>query len=119
MPSFFLRGIDADLWNRARVRAKQVDRIHERELLIALLSLYADGKVDVVTAEKPHRVVRDAAGPGGHERLTCTECNSTLVRQLWMGDARWAADSRELMKAHGGGAAASPSAQPSDTANRA
>lgn len=50
-----------------------------------------------------HDVVRDSAGVGCHERLTCRTCGgATLVRQPFMTDARWARERSEFLSWHEG-----------------
>lgn len=46
MPSYILRTIDADLWDRVKTRAEK-DGLPLRALILALLRAYADGKVSV------------------------------------------------------------------------
>lgn len=44
-------------------------------------------------------VIRDAAGFGGRERLTCKTHDATLVHQPWMGDV-WNVFMRDFLKEH-------------------
>jgi plasmid stability protein len=44
MPSFILRNIDEDLWNRVKARAKDEGR-SLRGLILWLLTKYAEGKI--------------------------------------------------------------------------
>jgi hypothetical protein len=51
MPSYILRTIDADLWERVKARSK-ADGLPLRRVILALLQMYADGKVSVQTVAK-------------------------------------------------------------------
>jgi len=46
MPSYILRTIDPDLWARVKARS-ETDQIPLRAIILALLELYADGRVNV------------------------------------------------------------------------
>ena len=46
MPAYLLRSIDAKLWGRVKARAEK-DVIPLRAIILALLELYAAGKVHV------------------------------------------------------------------------
>lgn len=57
MPSYILRNIDPKLWDKVKARALKdakangQDQISLKQIILALLALYADGKVNVkVTA---------------------------------------------------------------------
>lgn len=54
MPSFILRTIDPDLWERVKKRA-EADDLRLRGIILALLTLYADGKIDVKTIARKVR----------------------------------------------------------------
>lgn len=51
MPSYILRTIDPDLWARVKTRS-EADGIPLRAIILALLELYGDGKVNVKTIAK-------------------------------------------------------------------
>jgi hypothetical protein len=46
VPSYILRTIDPDLWTRVKARS-QADSLPLRQIILALLGLYADGKVSI------------------------------------------------------------------------
>lgn len=48
MSSYILRKIDPDLWTRAKARSEATGQ-PLRAIILALLALYADGKVTVTT----------------------------------------------------------------------
>lgn len=54
MPSYILRTIDPDLWARVKTRAES-DGIPLRAIILALLEMYADGKVNVKSIVKASR----------------------------------------------------------------
>lgn len=51
MPSYILRNIDESLWARVKARS-EADNIPLRAIILALLEMYADGKVSVRTIAK-------------------------------------------------------------------
>ena len=57
MAMYVLRGIDETLWARVRDRASR-DNVTYRTLLLALLELYADGRVRLPEGT-PKRVVEE------------------------------------------------------------
>lgn len=54
MPSYILRTIDPDLWARVKTRS-EADQIPLRAIILALLELYASGKVNVATVASKRR----------------------------------------------------------------
>lgn len=46
MPSYILRNIDPDLWERFKARAER-EQIPMRVLILKLIAAYADGRVSV------------------------------------------------------------------------
>lgn len=48
MPSYILRTIDPDLWERVKARA-QKEEVSLRDVILGLLEMYADGKITVRT----------------------------------------------------------------------
>ena len=50
MPSYFLRGLPLDLWERVRERAK-IDNMPLRAIILKLLEAYASGEI-TITAER-------------------------------------------------------------------
>lgn len=54
MPSYILRTIDPDLWTRVKQRS-EVDDMPLRAIILALLALYADGRINVATVASKRR----------------------------------------------------------------
>lgn len=54
MPSYILRTIDPDLWSRVKTRAES-DQIPMRAIILALLEMYASGKIGVKASIKATR----------------------------------------------------------------
>jgi hypothetical protein len=51
MPSYILRNYDEKLWARVKKRA-EADDLPLKAIIVALLELYADGKVNVTSVVK-------------------------------------------------------------------
>lgn len=51
MPSYILRTIDPGLWARVKARS-EADELPLRAVILALLEMYADGKISVRTIAK-------------------------------------------------------------------
>lgn len=54
MPSYILRNIDPDLWERVKARSAE-DDIALRAIILALLEMYAAGKINVKATVKASR----------------------------------------------------------------
>jgi hypothetical protein len=55
MSSYILRKLPDEVWEKVKIRAKSED-LPLRRVILALLGLYADGLVDVVTvASRPRQ----------------------------------------------------------------
>lgn len=52
MPTYILRTIDPSLWETVKARAA-VDGLPLRRIILALLKLYGQGKIDVSTTATP------------------------------------------------------------------
>lgn len=51
MPSYIIRKLDDGLWKRVKARAAS-DELPLRAVLVALVKLYAEGRVSVTTSAK-------------------------------------------------------------------
>lgn len=51
MPSYILRTIDPELWERVKARSVE-DGVTLRNIILALLEMYADGKINVRTTAR-------------------------------------------------------------------
>lgn len=54
MPSYILRDIDPALWGRVKAQA-DADGVYLRETILALLEMYAAGKINVKATVKASR----------------------------------------------------------------
>lgn len=54
MPSYILRNIDPDLWERVKAKA-DTDGVAMRAIILALLAMYVDGRITVKAAIKASR----------------------------------------------------------------